>query len=130
MKKIRSHMAKAKSGGNGKKQSGGRTDELQPEPVERIWQVVAMIPTGRVASYGQIASLAGMPRHARLVGRTLRELPKGSKLPWHRVVNASLKISQRPGSGSHREQKRRLLGEGVEFVGERIPKAYRWEASA
>lgn len=103
---------------------------MQPEPAERIWQVVAMIPEGRVASYGQIAALAGMPRHARLVGRTMRELPKGSKLPWHRVVNASLKISLRPGSGGHHEQKRRLLKEGVEFVGERIPKAYRWEASA
>ena len=103
---------------------------MQPEPAERIWQVVAMIPKGRVASYGQIAALAGMPRHARLVGRTMRDLPKGSKLPWHRVVNASLKISQRPGSGGHHEQKKRLAAEGVEFVGERIPKAYRWEASA
>lgn len=103
---------------------------MQPEPVERIWQVVAMIPKGRVASYGQIAALAGMPRHARLVGRTLRELPKGSKLPWHRVVNAGLKISQRSGSDGHREQKRRLVSEGVEFVGDRIPQAYRWEASA
>jgi methylated-DNA-protein-cysteine methyltransferase-like protein len=103
---------------------------MQPPPAERIWQVVAMIPEGRVASYGQIAALAGMPRHARLVGRTLRELPTGSKLPWHRVVNASLKISQRPGTGSHLEQRRRLLAEGVEFAGERIPKAYRWEAGA
>jgi methylated-DNA-protein-cysteine methyltransferase-like protein len=60
----------------------------------------------------------------------MRELPKGSKLPWHRVVNASLKISQRRGSSGHIEQKKRLLGEGVEFVGERIPKAYRWDASA
>jgi methylated-DNA-protein-cysteine methyltransferase-like protein len=101
---------------------------MQPEPAERIWQVVAMIPAGRVASYGQVAALAGMPRHARLVGRTLRELPNGSKLPWHRVVNASLKISQRPGSGGHLEQRKRLLAEGVEFVGERIPKAYRWDA--
>lgn len=89
-----------------------------------------MIPSGRVATYGQIAALAGMPRHARLVGRTLRELPQGSRLPWHRVVNASLKISLRPGSGGHLEQKRRLLAEGVEFTGERIPQAYRWEAAA
>ena len=89
-----------------------------------------MIPSGRVATYGQIAALAGMPRHARLVGRTLRELPQGSRLPWHRVVNASLKIAQRPGSGGHLEQKRRLLAEGVEFTGERIARAYRWEAAA
>lgn len=89
-----------------------------------------MIPEGRVASYGQIAALAGMPRHARLVGRTLRELPRDSRLPWHRVVNASLRISQRSGSGGHLAQKKRLLSEGVEFVGARIPEAYRWDASA
>jgi methylated-DNA-protein-cysteine methyltransferase-like protein len=99
-----------------------------PTPAERIWQVVAMIPSGRVASYGQIARLAEMPRHARLVGRTLRELPAGTRLPWHRVVNAGLKISQRPGSGGHRLQRQRLEAEGIEFVGERIPRTFRWDA--
>ena len=68
---------------------------MQPEPAERIWQVVAMIPNGQVASYGQIAALAGMPRHARLVGRTMRELPKGSKLPWHRVGKAIAEIKKK-----------------------------------
>lgn len=87
-----------------------------------------MIPRGRVASYGQIAALAGMPRHARLVGRTLRELPKGSKLPWHRVVNATLRISMRPGGTS--EQRRRLEAEGIEFVGEKVANGHRWEAKA
>lgn len=90
--------------------------------------MVAMIPRGRVASYGQIAALAGMPRHARLVGRTLRELPKGSKLPWHRVVNATLRISMRPGGTS--EQRRRLEAEGIEFVGEKVANGHRWEAKA
>jgi methylated-DNA-protein-cysteine methyltransferase-like protein len=103
---------------------------MQATPAERIWQVVALIPEGTVASYGQIAALAGMPRHARLVGRTLRELPRDSRLPWHRVVNASLKISQRRGSGGHALQRRRLEREGVEFVGERIPRAFRWDAQA
>ena len=101
---------------------------MQPTPVERIWQVVALIPTGRVASYGQIAALAGMPRHARLVGRTLGKLPERTRLPWHRVVNAGLKISQRQGSAGHLEQRRRLEAEGIEFVGERIPASFRWEA--
>lgn len=87
-----------------------------------------MIPRGRVASYGQIAALAGMPRHARLVGRTLRELPEGSKLPWHRVVNATLRISMRPGGTS--EQRRRLEAEGIEFVGEKVANGHRWEAQA
>lgn len=91
--------------------------------------MVALIPRGRIATYGQVAALAGMPRHARLVGRTLRDLPTGTRLPWHRVVNASLRISQRRGTGGHREQRRRLEAEGVSFVGERIPKQFRWDAS-
>ncbi|MDH3644696.1 MAG: MGMT family protein [Gammaproteobacteria bacterium] len=92
-----------------------------------MWQVVAMIPPGMVASYGQVAALAGMPSHARFVGRTLRELPRGTRLPWHRVVNASLRISLRTGSGdSGNLQRKRLLAEGVEFIGERIARAHRW----
>jgi len=103
---------------------------MQPTPAERIWQVVALIPTGKVASYGQVAAIAGMPRHARLVGRTLRELPPGSRLPWHRVVNASLRISLRGDSSGYRRQRQRLETEGVEFIGERIPGSFRWDAGA
>ena len=98
-------------------------------PRERIWQIVALIPAGRVATYGQIAALAGMPRHARLVGRTLRELPAASTLPWHRVVNATLRISLRSGSGQTL-QRQRLEAEGVEFIGERVAAAHRWSARA
>ncbi|MEZ5558829.1 MAG: MGMT family protein [Pseudomonadales bacterium] len=95
------------------------------QPAERIWQVVAAIPRGMVASYGQVARLAGMPRHARLVGRTLRELPDGSRLPWHRVVNAAWKISAR-GDGAVLRQRRRLEAEGVVFIGERVARPHRW----
>jgi len=101
-------------------------DGLRPE--ERIWQVVAAIPRGRVATYGQVANLAGMPRHARLVGRTLSNLPNGSRLPWHRVVNASLRISARGDDRAMLEQRRRLEREGVSFVGARIARAHRWES--
>lgn len=86
--------------------------------------MVALIPSGRVASYGQVAELAGMPRHARFVGRTLRNLPPASKLPWHRVVNASLRISQSGAAGAR--QRQRLEGEDIQFVGERIANAHRW----
>ena len=89
---------------------------------------MAAIPKGRVATYGQVADLAAMPRHARLVGRTLRELPKGTKLPWHRVINASLKISLPPDSGSYELQRKRLLTEGVAFVGQRVAKVHRWQS--
>ena len=83
-----------------------------------------MIPPGRVATYGQVATLAGMPSHARFVGRTLSDLPEDTRLPWHRVVNAGLRISQRAGGASL--QRRRLEAELIEFSGERIPQAYRW----
>ena len=82
-----------------------------PTPEERIWQVVAMIPQGRVATYGQIADLADLPRGARRVGRAMSQLPSGSRLPWHRVINAAGRISIR-GPGSAR-QKKRLGSEGA-----------------
>lgn len=83
-----------------------------------------MIPRGKVASYGQIAELIGLPSHARFVGRVLRNLPYNSTLPWHRVVNASLKISQR--GGAEQRQKARLQDEGVSFIGDRIAAGHRW----
>ncbi len=85
-----------------------------------------MIPHGKVATYGQIAKLIGLPSHARFVGRTLRNLPGNTKLPWHRVVNASLRISQR--GGGEARQKRLLLAEDVTFIGERIARDHRWDA--
>ena len=108
-------------------ESAGDDAQLQPSPRERIWQVVAMIPRGKVATYGQIAALAGMPSHARYVGRTLRDLPHGSNLPWHRVINASLKISLRTTGDSHSLQKQRLEAEGISFVGPRVARLHRWQ---
>ena len=93
---------------------------------ERIWQVVASIPRGRVASYGQIAELAGLPGYARFVGTTLGKLPRSTTLPWHRVVNASLQIAPRT-SQRMLEQKRRLRDEGVIFKGNRVVKTFRLE---
>jgi methylated-DNA-protein-cysteine methyltransferase-like protein len=89
-----------------------------------------MIPEAKVATYGQVAALAGMPSHARYVGRTLRELPRNTRLPWHRVVNASLRISLRAGArsgGGQSLQRERLEAEKVEFIGGRIARAHRWE---
>ncbi|MGB3621000.1 MAG: MGMT family protein, partial [Ketobacter sp.] len=53
-----------------------------------LLQVIASIPKGKVSTYGGVAALAGMPRHARYVGTVLKNLPAGSKIPWHRVVNS------------------------------------------
>ncbi len=85
-----------------------------------------MIPKGKVATYGQIASLTGYPRHSRYVGTTLRHLPAGSTLPWYRVINSSLRLSTRGGSAAR--QKRALEREGVVFIGERVLKEFRWDA--
>jgi methylated-DNA-protein-cysteine methyltransferase-like protein len=97
------------------------------EAYQRIWATVDAIPRGRVATYGQVAREAGLPHHARLVGRALARLPKGSRLPWFRVVNHKGAISLRPGGGAA-EQRRRLAREGVRPTQGRIDLArYGWE---
>lgn len=62
---------------------------------EKIYEVVKRIPKGRVATYGQVAQLAGFPGRARMVGYAMAALPHGTKVPWHRVVNAQGGISPR-----------------------------------
>ena len=95
---------------------------------QRIWQVVTMIPRGRVATYGDIARHAGMPGAARRVGRALRGLPAGTKIPWHRVINAQGRIAVPAGNAARITQRRRLEQEGVTFYTDtRISlKRYRW----
>ena len=84
----------------------------------RIYDVVARIPRGRVATYGQVARLAGLPGRARLVGYALAAVPDGSRLPWHRVVNARGQISPRADGGPwDRIQRLRLERERVRFDG-------------
>jgi methylated-DNA-protein-cysteine methyltransferase-like protein len=81
----------------------------------RIYEAVRRVPRGRVASYGQIAAVAGMPRNARLVGYALRALPEGSPVPWHRIVNASGSISRRGNRFWEEFQRELLEREGVRF---------------
>lgn len=95
---------------------------------EAIWKVVKTIPRGRVASYGQVARLAGLPRHARMVGPALGEGDR-RKLPWHRVINAQGRIALPPNSAAFREQRKRLRDEGVMVVKGKIDlKIYGWKA--
>ncbi len=82
---------------------------------ERIYRVVRRIPRGRVATYGQVAELAGLPRQARLVGYALHALDGGADVPWHRVINARGEVSQRAVPGDERLQRLLLEAEGVEF---------------
>jgi methylated-DNA-protein-cysteine methyltransferase-like protein len=95
----------------------------------RIYAAVSRIPKGRVATYGQIAAVARLPRQARLVGYAMHALPADSDVPWHRVVNAAGKISIRGDGLGHDELQAQLLKrEGVRFVKDAIPLArYRWK---
>lgn len=94
---------------------------------QRIYQILAAIPYGKVTTYGDIARLAGSPRAARQVGGVLKRLPTGSKLPWHRVINRLGEISL---MGDDLDRQRcALLEEGIEVSPEgKVPlKLYRWE---
>mgnify|MGYP001817067944 CR=1 FL=1 len=91
---------------------------------ERVWSQVEEIPKGRVATYGQIAALLGIPRGARAVGWALRALPRSRarSVPWHRVVGAGGRITLKGGSGPD-EQRRRLRRDGVRFKKDRVDMA-------
>lgn len=100
-----------------------------PESIEktrdRIWQIVHQIPPGKVATYGQIARLAGIPSHSRLVGRILSRLPSDTRLPWHRVINSQGKITN-PNKAAQQE---RLEAEEITLINGRVSlRRYQWEA--
>lgn len=97
------------------------------ERFERIWATVCDIPRGSVASYGQVAELAGLPRGARQVGRALKQLPNDRDVPWHRVLTASGKLAFEPGSRAFRRQASRLRQEDVPVLKGKVDMAkYRW----
>jgi methylated-DNA-protein-cysteine methyltransferase-like protein len=83
---------------------------------QKIYRAVKRIPRGRVATYGTIATLAGLDGHARQVGYALHTLPEASRVPWHRVVNAKGEISPRSAGDSHELQRMLLEAEGVDFT--------------
>jgi methylated-DNA-protein-cysteine methyltransferase-like protein len=88
---------------------------------EEVYALVRSIPRGRVATYGQVAEMLGSPRGARAVGWALGALDpaREPRVPWHRVVAAGGRISQRAGPGQ-RLQARRLRAEGVAFTRGRV----------
>src|SRR5947208_12119606 len=96
----------------GEKAAGDR----QVSKYVSIYRVVARIPRGRVATYGQVASLAGLPHAPRVAGYALHALPPGSPIPWHRVVGAGGRLSlARIDPSSALTQRLRLEREGVTF---------------
>ncbi len=102
---------------------------MSGESYKRIQEQVALIPEGSVASYGQIAKLAGLPRRgARMVARAVRSAPEELQLPWHRIVNAQGKIAIPKGRSGYELQQEMLRAEGVEVEnGQLDMDRYRWD---
>ena len=99
-------------------------------PYDRIYAVISSIPEGKVATYGQVAALAGLPGHARQVGYALHSTPEGVELPWQRVINSKGEVSPRSDPGLDEGYQRHLLEEeGVVFnlAGRVDLKRYQWE---
>ncbi|MBL8300567.1 MAG: MGMT family protein [Rhodanobacteraceae bacterium] len=93
-----------------------------------IRAVVASIPPGRVSSYGEIAARAGLPGRARLTGKVLGNTPDGVELPWFRVLRSDGRIAFPPQSKAYREQRARLIGEGVKVEHGRVDLSrFGWE---
>ena len=98
----------------------------------RVYSIVRRIPEGKVATYGQVAELAGLGRNARQVGYALHALRSDRGVPWHRVVNARGEISLGPLDGADVTQRLRLEREGVKFSARgRIDlKAFAWKSGS
>lgn len=96
---------------------------------DRIYEVVRQIPKGSVASYGQIASLAGNRRWARVVGYALHAVPDSEQIPCYRVVTKEGRVSSAFSSGEGNEQIRLLRADGIEVSEDGVVdmNRYQWE---
>ena len=94
-----------------------------------IYEVVKRIPRGKVATYGQVAEIAGLPRQARLVGYALHNLKEGSDIPWQRVINSKGGISNYGDPEWTKYHRSLLESEGINFsANNRINlKIYGWQ---
>ena len=86
----------------------------------KIWRTVQLIPFGKVASYGQIADLAGLPGRARLVGKSLSVVPKDMQVPWYRVLRCDGQIAFPTGSQQSQTQIGLLQQEDVAIFNNRV----------
>ena len=82
---------------------------------ERIYKLALLIPEGKVASYGQLAAMAGFPRMARAAGRAMKNAPSDRNIPCHRVVNQNGEIAPPHVFESRQHQRSMLQAEGVVF---------------
>ncbi|MDH2045981.1 MGMT family protein [Acinetobacter johnsonii] len=104
-------------------------ESIVKELAPMIFQVIAQIPYGRVASYGQIARLAGIPKHSRLVGYVLKHMDADSSLPWYRVINSQGKISlSKLNDQGQNIQAQLLMAEGILVIGDKVKmKEFQWD---
>lgn len=93
---------------------------MKTESLEVIWRTVRKIPRGKVATYGTVARLAGLPGRARLVGHALKVAPPTLRLPWHRVIASGDRITFPRNTSAFAEQSRRLRAEGFKVVNGRV----------
>lgn len=108
----------------GKSAARRRASGLDSPAVQAIWDVVGMIPRGKVSTYGAVARAAGLPGRARLTGFALKAAPDELHLPWHRVVGAGGRIVFPKTSPHHREQARRLRAERVTVKDGRVARVH------
>lgn len=96
---------------------------------EQIYAVVAKIPRGKVASYGQVARLAGNPRWSRVVGYALHVNPDPANIPCYRVVNRLGEVSEAFAFGGANRQVELLIADGVEFDRDgRVKAEFFWDS--
>jgi len=92
---------------------------------QTIYEIVRQIPRGRVATYGQIAAIVGGCT-PRVVGYAMASVPFGSDVPWHRVINAQGRVSERSAGDGAAAQRALLEAEGVRFDGDGRVDLSRW----
>lgn len=96
---------------------------MEQSAFEKIYEVVKQIPYGQVATYGQIAALAGNKRWARVVGYALHVNPDPDNIPCYRVVNKDGRVSDAFAFGGGNRQVELLQAEGVAFKGDCVDMA-------
>lgn len=101
---------------------------MSKENYDKIWRTVCAIPAGKVASYGQIADLAGLPGRARLVGKSLGYAPKSLAVPWYRVLRSNGQLAFPKGSDTAQLQTGLLQQENVVVLNNRVKlKDFQWQ---
>ncbi|NLQ18916.1 cysteine methyltransferase [Marinomonas sp. M1K-6] len=86
----------------------------------QVFLILDALPQGECIAYGELAKQAGFPGYARQIGQLMKNLPKDTKLPWHRVVNSQRRISFAENTDAYLRQKARLKQEGWVIVGNKL----------